>query len=203
MRNIPFSPSRKDARGFGRRVPWVCVPAAAFLLSSVAGCDDNPFAVRWASDPDTVRLYALSLTEPNLFSGYDFHPRTPVQIESSLAGSNWDLAVDTLAGEFVWLPPGALGIPSNSGLATLEGETWESATRAPGDTTHYSGREPVPMRTRTVYVIRTRGHSGLFGTLCSYYGKVEPLAINISSGWVVFRYDMSRACNSRDLVPPG
>lgn len=202
MKCHSFSTSANDAGGFNRRLVRAGVPAAAFLLCAVLGCDDDPFAVRWVSDPDTVRLYALSLAEPNLFSGYDFHPRVPVQIESSLAGSNWDLAVDTVAGEFVWLPPGALGVSSTSGLATLDGETWESATRAPGDTTRYSSREPVPMRMRTVYVIRTRGHSGLFGTLCNYYGKVEPLAINVPSGWVIFRYDMSRACNNRDLVPP-
>ena len=194
----------RERSGTLRRRPCpVCLPALAFLLSSMLACDDDPFSVRWVSDPDTVRLHALSRGETNLVSGYDFHPRTPVQIESSLAGSNWDLAVDTLAGEFVWLPPGALGIRSTSALATLEEEDWESAIRAPGDTTRYSSDEPVPMRTRTVYVIRTRGHSGLFGTQCNYYGKIEPLAINIPSGWVVFRYDMSRACNSRDLVPPG
>ncbi len=203
MRSHSSAAVRKDSDSVGRRLFPVCLPALAFILSSVLGCDDDPFAVRWVSDPDTVRLHALSRAEPNLVSGYDFHPRTPVQIESSLTGSNWDLAVDTLDGEFVWLPPGALGITSTSALATLEDEDWESATRAPGDTTRYSREEPVPMRTRTVYVIRTRGHSGLFGTQCSYYGKIEPLAINIPSGWVVFRYDMSRACNSRDLVPPG
>ena len=185
-----------------RRLALVAFPAAVFLLFSVLGCEDDLFAVRWVSNPDTVRLYALSRTDSNLLSGYDCHPRTAVQIEAPRTGSEWDLAVDTIDGEFVWLPPGALGISSSSGLATLDGENWEQAVRAPSDTTRYSTREPVPIRTGTVYVIRTRAHSGLLGTQCNYYGKVEPLAINIPSGWVVFRYDMSRACNSRDLVPP-
>lgn len=203
MKNDSTSLAHRGPAPFRHRLPLIAFPAVALLLFSVLGCEDDLFAVRWVSNPDTVRLYALSRTDSNLFSGYDFHPRNPVQIEAPRTGSEWDLAVDTMNGEFVWLPPGALGIASSSGLATLEGENWEQAVRAPSDTLRYSTREPVPMRTRTVYVIRTRAHSGLLGTQCNYYGKVEPLAINVLSGWVVFRYDMSRACNSRDLVPPG
>lgn len=203
MTNDSSSAADREPAPLRNRLPPVAFPAVAFLLFSLLGCEDDLFTVRWVSNPDTVRLYALSRTESNLVSGYDFHPRTTVQIEAPRTGSEWDLAVDTMNGEFVWLPPGALGISSSSGLATLEGENWEEAVRAPSDTLRYSTHEPVPMRTRTVYVIRTRAHSGLLGTQCNYYGKVEPLAINIPSGWVVFRYDMSRACNSRDLVPPG
>lgn len=203
MKTDFFSAARGSSTRFGRRLFLVCLPVSALLLSSLLACEDDPFAVRWVSDPDTVRLFALSRTEPNLFSGFDFHPRAQVQIEAPRTGNQWDLAVDTLNGEFVWLPPGALGVTSTAGLATLDDVTFESATRAPGDTASYSRNDPVPMRTRTVYVIRTRGHSGNFGTRCNYYGKIEALAINIPSGWVVFRYDMSRACNGRDLVPPG
>lgn len=203
MKPDSFSMVRQAPSASRFRLLLVAVPATVFLLSSMLGCEDDLFTVRWVSNPDTVRLYALSRAESNLFSGYDFHPRTPVQIEAPRTGSDWDVAVDILNGEFVWLPPGALGISSSSAVATLEGDNWEQAVRAPSDTARYVTEAPVPMRTGTVYVIRTRAHSGLLGTQCNYYGKVEPLAINIPSGWVVFRYDMSRACNGRDLVPPG
>lgn len=179
------------------------IPLAAMALASLPACEDDPFAVRWAENPETVRLYALSRNEPNLVSGYDFHPRRPVLVESLATGANFDLAVDTAGGEFVWLPPGALGIASGAGLATIEGETFESVLRAPADTAAYSTTAPVPVRIRTIYVIRTRGHSGRFGTRCSYYGKIEPLAIDVASGWLHFRFDVSPACNNRDLIPPG
>ena len=185
-----------------RRAVSFAVLGFWLALGSLFGCGSDPFAVRWVSDLDTVRLYALSHPEPNLFSGYDFFPRAAVRIEAPRTGDAWDLAVDTLDGEFVWLPPGALGVYSSAGLATLESETFESATRAPADTARYAKGAPVPIRTGTVYVIRTRKHPGFFGTNCNYYGKIEPLAINIPSGWIVFRFDVSRACNNRDLVPP-
>ncbi len=203
MRNPVVSAARTPvAAPFARRVP-AGLPATALALALLVGCDDDPLAVRWVEHPDTVRLHALSRTEPNLFSGFDFHLRTPVLIESLSTGGNFDVAVDTAGGEFVWLPPGALGVTSAAGIATLEGETFESAVRAPADTARYATSEPVPLRIRTTYVIRTRAHSGLFGIRCSYYGKIEPLAVNVAAGWVLFQFDASPACNNRDLIPPG
>ncbi len=174
--------------------------AAAFV--AMVACDDDPFAIRWQIDPDTVRLYALSRPEPNLVSGFDFHPRRAVRIEAPTTGSDWDLAVDVRDGQFVWLPPGALGISSDAGVAILEGESFESATEAPEDTTLYVGDAPVPIVAGRIYVIRTRRHPGFFGTLCNYYGKIEPLATDFTSGSVYFQFDVSGACNNRDLIPP-
>ena len=182
---------------------FVVVVGAALALATLPACDDDPFAVRWGENPDTVRLYALSRAEPNLYSGFDFHGRVPILVEGLATAGNFDVAVDTAGGEFVWLPPGALGITSSAGLATLPGETFESALKAPADTAQYATREPVPISTGTTYVVRTRGHAGLFGTNCNYYGKIEPLAVDVGSGWVVFQFDVSPACNNRDLVPPG
>lgn len=202
MRNSAVPAAGKPAAAFFARPAFASLSATVLALALLAACGDDPLAVRWVESPDTVRLYALSRTEPNLYSGFDFHPRMPVQIESHSTGGNFDLAVDTAGGEFVWLPPGALGITSAAGIATLEGETFESAVRAPGDTAQYATNVPVPVRTRTTYVIRTRGHTGLFGVSCNYYGKMEPLAIDFASGWVLFQFDVSPACNNRDLIPP-
>lgn len=174
--------------------------AAAFVV--MVACDDDPFAIRWQIDPDTVRLYALSRPEPNLVSGFDFHPRLAVRIEAPTTGADWDLAVDVRDGQFVWLPPGALGLSSDAGVAILEGESFESATEAPEDTTLYVSDAPIPIVAGQIYVIRTRRHPGFFGTLCNYYGKIEPLATDFVSGSVYFQFDVSGACNNRDLIPP-
>ncbi len=181
-----------------------CTLLLAVAAGAVAlvACGDDPFAVRWEENPDTVRLFALSRPEPNLFSGFDFRPRQAVQIEAPTTGGNWDLAVDVLDGRFVWLPPGALGVTSQAGLATLENETFASAAGAPADSSRYVSDVPVPIRTDRIYVIRTRRHPGYFGTLCNYYGKIEALNLDLAYGSVSFQYDVSGACNSRDLIPP-
>lgn len=167
-----------------------------------AACSDDPFTVRWEANPDTVRLFALSHPAPNLPSAFDFFPRTPVRIEAPTTGGSWDVAVDVRAGGFVWLPPGALGIVSQSALATMDGETFASAERAPADRSEYVSDAPIPIATGQVYAVRTRRHPGLFGTQCNYYGKIEPLEVDVDARIVVFQFDVSRACNNRNLVPP-
>ncbi len=191
-----------DSVGSDRLLIGGVFSAIAVAFLTMVACDDDPYAIRWSINPDTVRLYALSRPEPNLVSGYDFFPRRAVRIEAPTTGDDWDLAVDIRDGQFVWLPPGALGLPSEAAVAILEGETFESATEAPGDTARYTSDAPVPIRTGQIYVIRTRRHPGIFGTLCNYYGKIEPLATDFGSGSVYFQFDVSQACNDRDLIPP-
>ncbi len=174
----------------------------ALSTGLLAACDDNPFAIRWALDPDTVQLYALSLPESNLVSGFDFHARRPVRIEAPTTGHEWDVAVDRRGGELAWLPQSALGIPSEAALAVLEVQSFDAAVEAPEDTTAYVSRDPVPIRVGRVYAVRTRRHRGTFGTICNYYGKVEVLKADVPGGVVSFQFDVSRICNSRDLIPP-
>ena len=181
-----------------RSLGLVVLGAAGVL----AACDDNPFLIRWVEDPDTVRLYALSLPEPNLVSVSTSICGAPCGSEAPTTGDDWDLAVDRRDGALVWLPPAALGIPSEAALAVLEGETFVSAIEAPEDTASYVSDVPVPIVAGRVYAIRTRRHRGTFGTICNYYGKIEPLSTDAAAGTVRFQFDMSRICNSRDLIPP-
>lgn len=180
-----------------RSLALVIVVSAAALLA----CDDDLFNFEWFANPDTVQLYSISRPETNLLSAFDFFSRIPKRLEAANTGDLWDLTVDIRDGQFVWLPPGALGIDSDAALAILEGETFESADEAPADTSRYIGDAPVPIRFDRIYVIRTRLHRGTI-SVCNYYGKIEALETDTIAETVRFQFDVNRICNSRDLVPP-
>lgn len=175
--------------------------ALAASASMLSACGDDPFSVQWAADPDTVQLYALSRPEPNLLSAFDFYNRIPKRLEAVGTGNQWDLVADVREGQFVWLPPGMLGISSDAAVATLEGVTFEEADRAPADTARYVKDEPVPVHLDRIYVIRTRRFRGSFST-CNYYGKIEALETDPIAGTIRFQFDVNRVCNSLDLIPP-
>jgi hypothetical protein len=173
----------------------------ACLIGS-AGCDDDPFKIRWEESPDTVLLYSLARPELNLLSGFDFVRRLPVRIESPAAAGEWDLALDTQDGDLVLLPPGALGMTSTARIIVMAGMSFDEVTRAPSDTTLYIGDRAVPVSIGNTYVIRTRQSLGSWGSRCLYYGKLEPLEKDLVSASLTFRYDVSPVCNSRKLIPP-
>lgn len=178
------------------------LPLAVAGAFTLVACDDDPFALRWTADADTVRLFALSLPQANLVSAIDFSSRSPVRIESPTAEGRWDVAIDYREGQFVWLPAGALGVVSEAAIGVLENETFLGAEKAPGDTLRYVRDEGLPIRLGEVYVVRTRRSAGAFGSRCSYYGKVEALDLDSEARAVTFQFDVSPVCNSRDLVPP-
>jgi hypothetical protein len=184
-----------------RRVPALAALLAAGAVGS-AGCGDDPYAIDWTVDPDTVVLYALSRPEMNLPSGFDFYNRVSVVIEDATATGMWDMAVDQRGGRIVLLPPGALGVSSKAQVAPLKGRTFDDVTEAPADTTLYVARAPVPVELGTVYVWRSRQNYGYYGSSCVYYSKMEPLVIDPAEGRLTFVYDSSPACNDRSLVPP-
>ena len=175
--------------------------AIAASLGALSSCGEDPVTIQWSANPDTVQLYALSRPEPNLLSAFDFYNRIPKRLESVTTGNQWDLVTDVQDGQFVWLPPGSLGISSDAALATIEGETFESAARAPSDTARYVKDEPIPIQADRIYVIRTRRFQGNFST-CNYYGKIEALEMDPVAGTIRFQFDVNRVCNDLALIPP-
>ena len=190
-----------DARTRLRRAA-VLPMGAALALAAVAACGDDPFAIRWDADPDTVVLFSLARPELNLVSAYNFHIRLAFRVESATATGNWDVALDTRGNELVLLPPGALGIESRAGIARVDGLSFAGVTEAPSDTAAYSRADPVPVSLGTIYVIRTHQGLGVFGTRCVYYAKLEPLIIDVAGGTLTFVFDENPVCNDRSLVPP-
>lgn len=176
-----------------------------FLVAvpTLIACDDDPFKIRWEASPDTVILYSLARPELNLYSGFDFLGRTGVKIESPQAVNAWDMALDTRVGELVFLPPGAIGVRNSSAaIAPMGPMGFDDLRKAPRDTTLYVTDEPVPVTVGNLYVIRSRRAPGIYGTICTYFGKLMPLEEDLESQSVKFMFDMSPVCNDRKLYPP-
>lgn len=188
------------ARKLARKVRPLAV--LALLLPALPACDDDPFAIDWQSNPDTVLLYSLARPELNLLSAIDFVGRFPVKIESPSVAGEWDLAVDTQGDELVFLPPGAVGIQdSKARIAELPGVSFEDLKKAPEDSTLYVGDRGLPIHMGSTYAFRTRQERGFYGQLCVFYGKLEPLDVDVELGRVTFVFDVSPECNKRKLVP--
>jgi len=188
------------------RIATVALPALVFGWAASA-CSDDPFGFEnWTANPDTVQLFSLARPELNLNSAYDFVGRLPVRVERAGSSGSWDVAVDTEGGSLVLLPAGALGIESQARIAELPGTLFDEATRAPSDTTAYTSRGSVALRTTSVYVFRTRlAPDPIFGRSCTFYGKLQPLIVDAGQGMVEFVFDVNTSlsgCNNRDLVPP-
>ena len=177
-------------------------PLFAALLVGMASCGDDPFAFEWDDAPDTVQLYALGRSEFNLPSGFNFYEDQTVRVEDPGATGSWDVAVDTLGGNLVFLPPGALGITARARIATLPGIRFDDLREAPEDTAVYEADLPAIVDGSTVYVVSTNRRVGSFGSSCIYYAKVEPLTFDVLEGVLTFRYVSSPLCNNREFVSP-
>ncbi|MGE0159287.1 MAG: hypothetical protein AB7T31_07720 [Gemmatimonadales bacterium] len=173
----------------------------AALLVGLTACED-PLVFPWDDQPDTVRLFSLARPEPNLPSGFGFHDKVRVQVEQPNATGLWDLALDTEGASLVLKPPGALGITTRAGIATLGDIPFADVTEAPGDTLLYELDGAVPVTAGTVYAIRTNRQTGSFGSTCVFYAKMQPLSIDVGGGELQFQFVSSPVCNNRSLVSP-
>jgi len=176
--------------------------ALVVLLTSVlSGCDDDPFAQRWISNPQQGLIYALSRTELNVPSAFSLFERRTYRVEAAGSSGRWDLAFDVIDGRPVFLPPGALGIASEARILAQPGETFDGIQRAPEDLELYSETEAVPVQVGQLYVVRTVQQVGAFGSRCVYFGKLVVQKVDLVSSSVEFRYDLNTICNSRRLQP--
>ncbi len=174
--------------------------AAICLL--IVGCGDDPFLVRWRENPQEAVLFSLDREELNRPSAFAMLGRTRVVIEDPSSEGRWDFAVERQGERMMLLPPGALGVTSSAAIVPFPATVYDEITRAPSDTLLYVDDEPVPIDVGTIYVVRTHQQATAFGSVCVYYGKIEPLEIDVLVGTFRFLHDTSPACNNRSLVPP-
>lgn len=173
-------------------------------LSLVAvACEDDPFALNWENLPDTAMIYSRARPELYLPTGYNFVSRSPVLVESPTFSTRWDLILDTVDGEMVFLPPRTFGVVSTAGIAPMGAVVFEEVGQAPSDTTDYVRDQPVPVVEGHVYVIRTHQEPNNFGQLCVFYAKMEPLVADVDAGVLEFLIDTNPICNDRTLIAPG
>ncbi len=178
--------------------------SSAFIFSlNLTGCSrDNPFDLKWTeAKPDTALIYSLSRPELNLPSGFDFVERTTVVIEESDVTGSWDFVLDSRDGELVFLPPAVFGIESEAKMIRLPGLAFDEVLEAPSDTSFYSSDQAVPVETGSVYVVQTHRGRNKFGSLCVFYGKLQPLEIKSANGTVTFVFDRNELCGELHLVP--
>jgi len=175
---------------------------AGALLTTLAACDDDPFAITWTANQGSARLFPLDRPEVGLASGYDFLGRRGVIVESPGATGNWDMAVAEVDGQVSFVAPEALGIESGAGIAVYPDLiSLDEATEAPGDSASYAITEPVPVEVGPIYVIRTREARGRFSQLCHFYGKFQVTELDPATGSVRFNFDVNPDCDDRSLVP--
>lgn len=179
------------------------VLAALVGTSLLAACGDDPFQFNWVENPREALLFSLDRDERNRPTAFEMLQGQRVVLESVGAAGLWDFALDTRDGALVFLPPRAVGVQSRAGIVEFPGLRFDELREAPSDTAAYVTREPVPVRLGSVYAVRTRQQSGAFGQACVYYGKVQPLEIDVENGTLLFRFDTSPDCNNPRLVPPG
>ena len=173
------------------------------MLAVAAGCEANPLAPPlWTAVTDTAVIYSLAKPQLDLLSAFNFRERAPVRIETTGGATQWDIALDTRAGQLVLLPPGALGVQSAGRIMRLANSTFASVEEAPKDTLVYSATQALPVDLKSVYVIKTDRRVTEFGGACSYYAKMAPIAADVAAGTLRFIYDASPLCNDRKLVPP-
>jgi len=177
--------------------------SVVILAVALSACGDDPFSIPWVESPGETELYALDRQELNRPSAYNMFERLRVVVESAGSQNRWDFALDRQDGGLVLLPPSVLGVQSRAGIAPVPGAEYDEVREAPADTLAFITNAPVPVQMGTIYVIRTFDQSGRFGERCNYYGRLEPLEIDVEAGVLLFKHDTSPECNNRRLVPPG
>ena len=176
------------------------VTATAFIFGLSACEARNPFDIGWTQSPDTALLYSLARPELNLPSAFDFKGGRSYVVESAGATGSWDVVLDTQDNNLVFLLPGAIGIFSDARILELPGLQFADVLEAPKDTTSYTSDKPVILKLSSVYVVRTHSSPDAFGYSCSFFGKMQPLNIDVERGTLEFVHDTNTRCNDRDLT---
>jgi hypothetical protein len=137
--------------------------------------------------------------------------RFPERSRDALA---WDFVVRIRDGELMLVPAATVGVQgSRAGITRALEETFEGVREAPPqtaflvDTVTVNGSEvpvvgAVAMRVGSVYAVRSREvPTGLGFSVCSYFGKLQPLDVDVAAGILRFQI-VANQCGDPRLVEP-
>ncbi|MGH7607806.1 MAG: hypothetical protein ACREME_10745 [Gemmatimonadales bacterium] len=178
------------------------VSIVASFLVVVAACDD-PFGLPRPAFPnrvDTLSLYALQRTPIALPSAYRLELRQAVRTDQSPV---FDFAFDIdTTGRALLLPTGPLGLGRQSG-GQIRGEPFDSILVAP--TRGYELDSAIVVDVGTVAIMHSRPVSCSFGIGAFFYGKLQVLAVDTTSGpngrRIDFQILVNTNCGYRGLEP--
>lgn len=194
-------PARLRQPGRARWGRVVTGLASAWTLIAATACSD-PYELDWFAVQDTAVLYSLEHPRHNVHDAFDFANGLAVVLEGAEATGTWDVAVGSDANGLVLLPPGALGVASDAGIAVFVGVRFDDVGRAPSDSTSFITRSPIQLQLGSTYVIRSRAATDYYGTTtCSFYAKMEPISIEPEDFRVQFIYTVNPNCHDLRLTP--
>jgi hypothetical protein len=178
------------------RVPGALfVTSLATLLAACRSSTGLP-AAAVSNVEDTVSLYALDGTSLSAPSGFSISGNQAVRTDHTSA---FDFAFNiTPTGTALLLPTGAVGLGVGSGIAKVS-TPFGSLTLPPD--TGYADSTGVQADSGLVAVVRSRVAQCYFGTLASYYGKIEVLQVDTIARRVDLRVLMDVNCGYRGLEP--
>ena len=175
---------------------FLLIPFLLAAALTASACEDDSLVPLLDTITDTATIY--SAARPELTgrpAAYDFVRLLAVPVEQTGTTGEWDVLLTEQNGAFLFAPAGAfpeIGVPAE--LAVIEGQTFSQVARAPSDAGAFKA-DAVPVRTGTVYVVRTRPAP------CTRYAKFHVLSIDAAAGAVRFEFLQNPNCGEFSLEP--
>jgi hypothetical protein len=179
----------------------------AVLGISAACSDSTGTELTVALRTDTVEVAAPLPQNEGLPTAVDITPSAGLGViggrfpERSRDAQEWDFAVRVRNGELVLVPARAVGLTNTRAAISraLEGETFEGLREAPGQSA-FNPDSSVAVRPGNVYAVRSRPAPCQFGAAGEFYGKIEPLTVDVANGRLRFRIVTNLRCEDPRLV---
>lgn len=170
----------------------------AILVWSAASCSDpfSEFLQDVPLEPTTVELTDYRTAALQQQTAFDMVGERTVRVDQT---GSWDYLFVTSESGTPQLAPFAAvsGLFSEAGLQHVD-ETFEGLRTAPSS--GYVTDEPIPVAEGDVLAAISRRDPGVSGR-CRYFGKIEILEIDESTGTIRFMHLINPNCEDRVLVP--
>lgn len=186
-----------------RSIPAFVLLSAVALGAALPACNDSSTMVeaRIVSDTVTLAVPSAEGTEPSAIDLVREQPpftfrRFPERIGDA---QQWDLALRRTDAGLALRPfsiPGAT--LRGAGIAVASAD-YDELERAPRGTAAYRF-ETTPITLGTTYVARSRQYSPGGGAVCTKYGKLKVVALDVAAGTARFAVSINENCEDERLA---